>query len=149
MARPRGVGAGGPGSSAQLLVTQGGQRVHAGGAVGGDQAGDQGHAEDQGGGADARRHVEGRHPDDELAEGPAGTNGTRDSQKRTCQALAQPVAEDQAQDGAPHRAQGHAHAELVGALGDQAGHHTVDSDQGQHQGQRAEDGQQPGKQPRS
>ncbi len=87
--------------------------------MGGDQAGDQGHAEDQGGGADTGCHVKGRHLDDVLAEGPADTNGTGDSQKRTFQTLAQPVAEDQTQDGAAPGAQSHPHAELVGALRDQ------------------------------
>src|SRR2546427_6020057 len=116
-----------------LFVAEGYDGVDAGGAAGGDEAGQQGDAREQGGDTGESERVRGADAEKQAGQEARDRQGGGNSQCEAEQRQTGSVTQDEAEDIAALRAEGDADAEFLGALRDAVGDQAVDAHGGKQQ----------------
>src|SRR6185437_7153205 len=120
------------------IVAQGGERIRAA-VAGGGGGGAEGGREDEGGGGEVGEGVGGGDLEEELREEAGEGEGGGQAEGDAGGGEGEAAGEDEADDAGGGGAEGHADAELAGALGDVVGEHAVGAAGGQRQGQQSEE----------
>src|SRR6266852_2002774 len=118
----------------KLLVAEGYDGVDAGGAAGGDEAGQQGDKREQGGDAGEGERVGGADAEEKASQETRDRQGGGNSQNEAEQRQTSSVTQDEAEDIAALGAEGDADAEFLGALRYAVGDQAVDAHGGKQQG---------------
>src|SRR6266446_5961931 len=117
----------------QLLVAEGYDGVDAGGAAGGDEAGQQSDKREQGGDAGEGERVGGADAEKKAGQEARDPERSSDSQDKTEKRQARSLTENEAEDIAALGAKSDADAKFLGALRDAVGDQAVDAHGGEQQ----------------